>query len=118
MKITIGGCRDFEDYAVFSKFVGECIKNINPQDKIIILSGHCKGVDMMAERYASEMGYEIEIHAADWKRYGRAAGPKRNLEMVENSDVVIAFWDNKSKGTGSLVGSAKRKGVPVYIKSI
>lgn len=118
MRITIGGCRDFEDYEVFSKFVSECIEKIKPCDKIIILSGHCKGTDLMAERYAAEMGYEVEIHNADWKKYGRAAGPKRNAEMIQNSHALIAFWDCKSKGTKNLVDTAKKKNIPVYVKSI
>ena len=118
MRITIGGCRDFEDYEIFAEFVDECIEKIKPCDKIIILSGHCKGTDLMAERYAAEMGYEVEIHNADWKKYGRAAGPKRNSEMIQNSHALIAFWDCKSKGTKNLVDTAKKKNIPVYVKSI
>jgi len=118
MRITIGGSRDFEDYEVFSKFVGECIKDLKPCEKITILSGHCRGTDLMAERYADEMGYGIEIYPADWKKYGRAAGPKRNMVMIENSDAVIAFRDGKSRGTKNLVEMAKKKNIPVYLKLI
>lgn len=72
----------------------------------------------MAEKYAVEMGYEIETYPADWKKYGRAAGPKRNKEMVENSNAVVAFWDGNSRGTKSLVEYAKKKNVSVFIKYI
>lgn len=118
MRITIGGCRDFDDYEVFRKFVDECIAEMNPREEIVILSGHCSGADLMAERYAEEMGYEKEIHSAEWKKYGRAAGPLRNEKMVDKSNAVIAFWDNHSKGTASLIGFAKKKGIPAYIKLI
>ena len=117
MKITIGGCRDFEDYELFKEFVAECIKKMG-HEKITILSGHCSGADIMGEKYADEHGYEIEIHLAEWKKYGRAAGPLRNAEMVKESDVVIAFWDGKSKGTKSLVDCAKKSGKVLFVKMI
>ncbi len=65
MRITIGGCRDFDNYEIFCKFATECIESIKPQEEIIILSGHCSGTDLMAERYADEMGYKTEIHPAE-----------------------------------------------------
>lgn len=117
MRITIGGCRDYNNYSVFEKFVSECISEIESEN-IIILSGHCSGVDAMAERYAMEKGYKLEIYPADWKKYGRAAGPKRNKEMVQDSNVVIAFWDGKSKGTKSLVEFAKKNDMLLYLKNI
>lgn len=118
IRLTIGGCRTFDNYEIFSKFVGECIESINHHDRIIILSGHCKGTDLMAEKYAAEKEYEIEIYPADWKKYGRSAGPKRNREMVEKSDVVVAFWDSNSRGTKSLIEYANKKNVTVFIKHI
>ena len=103
MKITIGGCRDYNNYDEFKKFVDDYIEKMNIDDEIVIVSGHCSGVDMMAEKYAEEKGFVTEIFPADWKRYGRAAGPVRNKIMVDKCDRVIAFWDNKSRGTASLI---------------
>ena len=117
MKITIGGCRDYNDYNEFKKFVDDYIKQLNT-DEIIIISGHCSGVDMMAERYAEEKGLKTEIFPADWKRYGKAAGPVRNKTMVDNCDRVIAFWDNKSRGTASLIKYAEKMGKEIVIKII
>ena len=117
MRITIGGCRDYNNYEVFSEFVSECISKINSEN-IVILSGHCSGVDEMAEKYAKEKGYELEIYPADWKKYGKAAGPKRNKEMVRNSNAVIAFWDGKSRGTKNLIDLAKKKDIQIKIYNI
>ncbi|MBQ8538780.1 MAG: DUF2493 domain-containing protein [Ruminococcus sp.] len=39
--------------------------------EIIIVSGHCKGVDMLAERYAKENNYTIELYKAEWNKYGK-----------------------------------------------
>ena len=48
-RIVIGGYRNFDDYNVFKDFVDLCIGD---KTEIAILSGHCKGADLMAERYA------------------------------------------------------------------
>ncbi len=117
MRITIGGCRDFNDYEIFKKFVAENIEKCGA-DGITILSGHCSGVDAMAERYAEENGYALEIHPADWKKYGRAAGPKRIKDMVAVCDEIIEFWDGKSKGTKNLIQTAKKLQKSVLIKYI
>ena len=117
MRITIGGCRDFNDYEIFKEFVKEYIEGLNDKE-IVILSGHCTGTDLMAERYAWENGYETELYPAQWDKYGRAAGPKRNKEMIDKSDCVLAFWDGKSRGTGNHIETAKRLSKHVEIKYI
>lgn len=117
-RITIVGCRDYNDYSVFYDFVDNCFRELNLQNGITILSGHCTGVDAMAEKYAVEKGYNLEIYPAEWKKFGKAAGPKRNRIMVEKCDFVIAFWDYKSKGTKSLIDYANKFAKPLKIKEI
>lgn len=116
-RITIGGCRYYNDYDEFKSFVLECTKEICKKE-IVILSGHCSGADMMAEKYALEAGLGVEVYRAEWKRFGKAAGPKRNREMVEKSDMVIAFWDGKSKGTKNLIDVAKKLNKCCIVKMI
>ena len=89
-------------------------------DNIIILSGHCRGTDMMAEKYAKERGYSLELYPAKWSVYGRCAGVIRNKEIVNNSDLIVAFWDGKSKGTKNLIDNAISLSKPyiiIYIDS-
>ena len=82
-KIVIGGCRDYDDYNVFKEFVDGCLSRLKQEHSLVIISGHCSGVDMMGERYAKENGYGLEIYPADWGRHGRAAGPIRNKQMEQ-----------------------------------
>ena len=105
-KIVIGGCRNYNNYESFKLHLDDIIKS--KQDEIIIISGHCSGVDLMGEKYAEENGFKVEIFLPEWEKYGRAAGPIRNEQMVNAADLVIAFWDGKSKGTKSLIKYAEK----------
>ena len=59
---------------------------------------------------------------ADWKTYGKTAGPIRNKQMAEfasqQTGMLIAFWDGKSRGTGSMIRLAKEYGLEVHIVAI
>ncbi len=117
-RIVIAGCRNFENYELAKKYIDFCISSIKNKYQLIFLSGGCRGADKLGEQYAKENNYEIEIYPADWKKYGRSAGPKRNKQMAENCDYVICFWDGKSKGTKSMINYAKMFNKPIKIKRI
>ena len=104
-KVVIGGCREYADYAFFKLRLDEILKDLSGE--ITIISGHCSGVDRMGERYAEEKGFRVKIFLPEWDKYGRAAGPMRNKEMVACADLIIAFWNGRSKGTSSLIQYAK-----------
>lgn len=112
-RVVIAGSRDFNDYKLFSSVVDNCLSRIRHEYDIIILSGHCSGADMMAERYAQENGFELEVFPADWS-LGRKAGPLRNKQMVDIADYAIAF-PSGGRGTQSLINFAKQKGIPTTI---
>ena len=118
MRVIVAGCRSYRNYDEARVFLEQCFKNISCKEEIVLVSGQCQGADELGERFAKEKGWLIEKHPAMWKKYGRAAGPIRNREMVNTCDVVICFWDGKSKGTGSLIRYAKNMGKPVTIQYI
>ena len=70
---------------------------------------------------ARRLDVPVETHEADWQRYGRSAGPKRNKEMLElGADLVVAFLDARrdregTRGTRDMVERAERAGVPVRL---
>lgn len=120
MKVIIAGLRGFNDYDLFKNELEKLIHN-NAIDISEIVSGGASGVDEMAERYADEKMIPIKVFYADWKKYGRGAGPVRNKEMAEyvgEKGALIAFWDYKSKGTGSMIKIAKKNNMYIYICNI
>ncbi len=117
-RLVVAGCRDYNNYQEAKSFIDSLIINVRKNNEIVVVSGGCKGADMLGERYAKDNGFEIERHEADWDRYGRFAGPRRNEEMAEVADFVICFWDGKSRGTRSMIECANAKGKPLRIKLI
>jgi predicted Rossmann fold nucleotide-binding protein DprA/Smf involved in DNA uptake len=110
MNVAIVGGRDFDDYELFKTHVnGEKIKFKS------IVSGGARGVDTLAERYAKELRVPVNIYLPDWTKHGKAAGPIRNKQIIENADCVIAFWDEKSSGTRSSIKIAEDLGKPLTI---
>ena len=108
--IIIAGGRDFQDYDLLEKTVDQFLSD--QHDEITIFCGTARGADSLGERYAKKRGYAVRYFPPDWRRYGRAAGPKRNQEMAEAAD---AFWDGESRGTGDMIRSASRRGLRLLV---
>lgn len=114
MKIAIIGSRECSNI----DFVGnlEAILNVSKDDTII--SGGAKGIDTLAANYAKENNLNLIEFLPDYKKNGRAATFIRNREIVDNSNVVVAFWNGNSKGTKYTLDYARKKDkriIVVYI---
>ncbi len=117
-RVIIAGCRDYTNYDEAKKYIDFCLSELVKKYELIILSGGCRGADMLGEMYAEERNIKIERYTAQWGLYGKFAGPKRNREMAENCDYIICFWDGESRGTKSLIEIAEKLKRPLRIKII
>ena len=117
-RVVIAGCRDYTNYEEAKRYLDFCLSEIRKEHEIVIVSGAASGADAIGERYAKENGFAVERYPAEWKKYGRRAGPMRNRKMAEVSDYVICFWDEKSRGTKSMIEYAQSCGKPVRIQKI
>lgn len=115
-RIIVCGGRDFTDKKKFSKYLDIILSRY---ENIEIVSGGAKGADSFSEEYAHEHGISITIFKANWSKYGKAAGPIRNKEMLKyalkEKPVIIAFWDGKSRGTKNMLKQAKLAGAVCHI---
>lgn len=118
LKVVVAGCRDYNNYDEAKEYIDFCLSRIRKTNDIVIISGCASGADALGERYALENGLNIERYRADWQKYGKSAGPRRNLQMAEACDFAICFWDGKSRGTRSMIEYARQCGKPVKIKMI
>ena len=63
----------------------------------------------LEKKYAEEKGYEVLRYPADWDRYGKSAGYRRNKQMAEVANACIAFFSSvaENKGTKNMVSLAR-----------
>jgi hypothetical protein len=81
----------------------------------VVLSGTARGADTLGENWARRRDVPVERHPADWETHGKRAGFIRNALMVKKADMLVAFWDGKSKGTEHVIGIAKKAGLQVTV---
>jgi len=119
--ILICGGRTELDYSIVDNFISSVLDELNIEDCEII-SGGCKGADKSGEKFAEINGFKIVQFLPDWKKFGKAAGIKRNAEMINyikqfDNSIVIAFWNGESHGTKFTIEQANKNNIPVYICS-
>lgn len=77
-----------------------------------LISGGATGADTLGINWAKERGADYEVFPADWKKHGKAAGPIRNIQMIDSGiDVLIAF--RGGRGTAHMMESCEKRGIKV-----
>lgn len=114
MKLLVTGSRDWADRKVIRDVLSRF-----PAGTILI-HGDRRGADRIAKTIGKQLGFDVRDYPADWDRFGNAAGPIRNQEMLDKEntdgdeiDICIAFHDDleSSKGTKDMVARADNAGV-------
>jgi hypothetical protein len=109
MKVLICGSRNWSDINPI-KMV---IDSLESGDMVI--HGAAPGAGSIAGELAEKRGdLLIEARPADWNKYGKSAGPRRNIEMLNlRPDRVYAFPTSDSVGTYHAMKEAERMGIHV-----
>jgi hypothetical protein len=109
MRVLVCGGRDFNDALTLGSWLGGIHKN---QGIDVLIEGGAEGADFMARKFAEWARIPVETYPADWSM-GKAGGPIRNRQMLEEGrpDLVVAF--EGGRGTADMVKQAKRAGVRV-----
>lgn len=116
MKVIIAGGRDFKDFSLLKAKFLELIKTKDKEDKdITIISGTARGADKLGILLSIMLYINLEKYPANWSKYGKSAGYRRNHEMANNATHLLAFWDGKSKGTKHMIDIATQKGLQVTV---
>lgn len=112
MRLLVCGSRTWDDLvAIRSELIA--------RQPSLVIEGEARGADLLARQAAEELGIPVLPFPADWQQYGRAAGPIRNRQMLDEGqpDEVLAFSPDlaKSKGTRNMVEQARKRGLPVTV---
>ena len=110
MRAAIIGSRNFEDMSLLEKTMSDYADSISE-----VVSGGARGADSLGAAWAKSRGIPTNIFLPEWDKYGRGAGFVRNKLIVENSDIIFAFWDGISKGTKSSMDMAAMIGKKIVV---
>ena len=114
MKVAVVGSRTAQDLTL-----DDIVCNI-PNGCQETVSGGSGAVDGLAEKRAKAKCFKFKCFLPEYSKYGKYAPLVRNIQIIEHSDVVLAFWDRVSRGTKFVINEAIRRKVPVktiYISS-
>ena len=115
MKLAVVGSRTFNDYAVLATWIDGVFYQFANESEEGIISGGARGADKLAADYAENRDIEYIEFPAEWDKYGKSAGFIRNQQIVDACDIVLAFWDGKSRGTADTIEKAKKAKKPTFI---
>lgn len=112
MKVLVTGGRKFHKtdivYGVLDHLHKKhCVKEL--------ITGDAVGTDTLAAAWAFQRSVLLRECQADWKKYGLAAGPIRNSQMLNlhKPDVVVVFPGGR--GTNDMHAKARAAKVPVVL---
>lgn len=136
VRVLVCGSRGWTDRRLISTVLGGILQNaIMDFCTLVVIEGCCPtGADFYAHHFldgpcvtpsggthASHPSVKHEHYPALWGTHGKAAGPIRNQQMLDEGrpNFVLAFHDDlvHSKGTKDMVNRAKEAGLIVYLLS-
>lgn len=118
-KVLITGSRDWEPEEQINAELAY-IGNAYGFDKLLVIHGGCKGVDLTAEKVAKEFGIHTARVDARWNTYHKSAGPIRNkIMLLMCPDEALAFHPDikKSRGTANMVKQLEKASIPIRVIS-
>jgi predicted Rossmann fold nucleotide-binding protein DprA/Smf involved in DNA uptake len=116
IKIAVVGSRNFSNYSFFAEKLEAIISNL---ENVEFVSGGCpSGGDALIARYCKENNLLLTEYLPEWDLHGKKAGFLRNKLIVDNCTHLIAFWDEKSKGTKNSIDMAQKQNKPIRIVKI
>lgn len=119
MRILVTGSRDWTDEAVIAAAIRDALGS-NAVERVTLVHGGARGADAIADavwKSLIQQGMNLlpaKVYAADWDRYGKSAGHRRNAEMVnDGADVCLAFPLGESRGTRGCMRLARNARIKV-----
>lgn len=111
-RVIVAGSRSFGDYELLAKTLDALHEEIGDFE---LVSGTAHGADRLGEQWAKARGLSVKRFPADWEKYGRGAGYRRNEQMAQYATHLVAFWDGQSKGTAHMIGIARSLNLTVQV---
>jgi hypothetical protein len=116
IKIIIAGGRDFTDAEAMIDALNGLESVLGDTSNWIIVAGMASGADITGYNLAVRSRVATIQMPAEWDKHpNKSAGFVRNGEMAAIADVLVAFWDGRSKGTEHMIKTMRKREKPVYV---
>jgi len=110
MKVIIAGSRSIRNVYAVDEAMFRSGFHITE-----VVSGHAGGVDQVGELLAERDDLATMIFPANWDKYGRSAGIRRNAEMADYADAAVVVWDGESRGSKNMIEQMEKRDKPVFV---
>ena len=110
MRLIIAGSRSFTNYQLLCEALAPERPRIAQ-----VLTGGARGADQLGYRWAWKHAIRHQVFRADWERFGKSAGVRRNFQIAQAGDMLIAFWDGRSPGIRHLIGCMQQLAKPAVV---
>jgi len=120
-RVLVTGSRDWQSRMTIYKALWGQLNRLSPWEEMVVVHGDCPyGADRIAREWVEarrgRLPVREERHPADWARWGKSAGYRRNAEMVNaGADICLAFIRNNSRGASMTAKLAREAGIPVVV---
>lgn len=119
MRVIIAGSRTINDYSILENAMEKAKKGGYIDEEFEVITGGAVGIDLLGKRYAEKHNLKYtEIKPKYKGSNDRSAPLRRNQEMADIGDVLIAIWDGESHGTKHMINCAREKGLKILIEEI
>lgn len=110
MRVIVAGSRQLSNYMLVEHACSMLSKPMTME-----ICGCCRGPDMLGAYYANQRNIPVRRYPAQWQTYGKQAGFKRNEQMAEDAEALVAIWDGVSRGTKHMIDIARKRGLEVIV---
>lgn len=111
IRLIVAGSREGVSRGLVHVYISQWIEEHGVPD--LVVHGDYRGVDTYAKMWAKKMGIPTKPFPANWKKYGKRAGPLRNQEMAEFSTHLLVIHTPNSKGSRDMKKAARRVGLHI-----
>jgi hypothetical protein len=113
MRVIIAGSRNITDYSLVERAI-----ELSGFEITEVVSGCCKGIDILGERWAAEHNISVKRFPADWEQFGKAAGMIRNKQMAKYVGLtggLIAIPSESSRRARGMIQIAKDIDIKCFV---
>jgi len=112
MIVIIAGGRDLW---VSPEFIFDSLKNfrVTINDITEIVCGEARGIDTCGKNFARKYNIKVASFLADWEKYKKGAGPRRNNDMSRYGTHLLLLWDGRSSGSHNMKQQMIRRHKPI-----